>query len=86
MSNKPKLNVIDVKIEEDKKGNKIAHLKTTFDTKKPLCKECKKNPRQESSSRCKECSDTYKSHQINNSRLERKIENQKVEKDNIKTK
>ena len=73
MSNKPKLNILDVREEEDNRGQKRDIAKVAIETKRPLCVECKKKERQEASSRCKDCAENYRIHRYNLERLDKKI-------------
>lgn len=57
-----------------KDGRKI--IETTLVPKPSLCKECKKNQRQQSSSRCQGCSNAYKVQKYNEGRLQKKMTQQ----------
>ncbi len=64
--------VVSKKYKDDK-GREVSQ--TSYADKSP-CKECKKNYRQQGSSRCSECSFTYKQSKLRAGRLDEKIKRQ----------
>lgn len=72
---KPKLKKAGFETIEDKTGKKMTIIKTKFSTDGPPCKECKRNARAESSSRCVECSQHYKLNKAFKERLQKRRTN-----------
>lgn len=75
MSNK--MRVMGTRLDK-KTGIPITSL-ALVDEQKP-CKQCKKNPRAKHSSRCAECKANHVKRQLDQGRLEKKIQEQQLQK------
>lgn len=73
MGNKVKLKMVGVETKKDKLGNKYQVVKTAPEIQESPCKQCKKNPRNQGSSRCEKCTINHRAQEINKSRLNKKI-------------
>ena len=73
---KAKYKIVGIKTVFDKQNREIevAQIQTSYTS--PPCKQCKRNERQEGSSRCLDCSTAYKKSLFTKNRLKEKINNQ----------
>lgn len=73
----------DVKEFTKKDGQKMQVLETEQRVKESECKDCGKNPRNQGSSRCKECVNKYRASQYSNERLAKKVDEARKENEKI---
>lgn len=66
----------NLKIKEEKEVKGIKTLAVEREEKLTACKECKADPRARGSSRCEDCTTSYKIKTHNSNRLSRKIDEQ----------
>lgn len=70
-----KTKYVPIKVRKQDNGTYI--VETQIRDNRPPCRECGKNPRQEASSRCKECSQKKVTQDFSADRLARRIEEAK---------
>ncbi len=69
-----KVKMVGVKIRKEQNGMDV--LETKLEDRPQQCKKCKLRPRATGSSRCRECTNGYKTHIKNMENLQHKIDKQ----------